>query len=702
MRRPDLSIGTWVSLGFAIAGALLAGLVALAVTLQGRIAASADAQLEVIGPRAVAAASLESAVLHVSLTARAYALTPEPARMDALQAALRRLEGAAARFAAVPKQGEGAALADRILAAVPPFEKAAVALGTVVATGGDEAAIRAREATLPPMREELLELLRGFGAIQQRHDAGASHTILAYQRDTVRTLVLAFVAVALLLAAIAWVVVTEVRRPAKRLVDAARRLAAGDYSAATDLEAPTPDTGPRSELAELARAFATMAAELRDREERVAAQNEELQAQNEELQAKEEELYGQNEELQAQQEELQAQNEELQAQGEALRASDARLTQLVEALSQADRRKNEFLAVLSHELRNPLAPVLNALTVLDRGDPAGEQGRNARQVIARQVAHLARLVDDLLDVARITQGKIQLRRTHLELGTAVRQAAEDLGPLLEARGLRLALEVPERELWVHADAARIAQVVGNLVQNAAKFTDGGGTVTVAVDATPEGRARVRVRDDGIGMPPEVLQRLFQPFVQAEGTLARTRGGLGLGLALVKGLVELHGGTVDAASAGAGRGATFTLELPLDGVPVRVTEAATPRPAAPRRVLVVEDNRDSAETLRDLLELAGHHADIALDARQALERCRTARPDAIVCDLGLPDMDGYELARTLRADPELASVLLVALSGYALPDDLARSAQAGFDAHLAKPARFEAIEALLAGVRRQRG
>jgi CheY-like chemotaxis protein len=374
----------------------------------------------------------------------------------------------------------------------------------------------------------------------------------------------------------------------------------------------------------------------------------------------------------------------------------------VDALSQADRRKNEFLAVLSHELRNPLAPVMNALTVLDRGDPSSEQGRHARQVIARQVAHLARLVDDLLDVARITQGKIQLRRTHLELGEAVRQAAEDHGSLLAARGVRLALEVPERELWVHADAARIAQIVGNLMHNAAKFTDGGGTVTVAVDATPEGRARVRVRDDGIGMPPEVLERLFQPFVQAEGTLARTRGGLGLGLALVKGLVELHGGAVTAASGGAGHGATFTVELPLDGVPVRAADAAAPRPMAPRRVLVVEDNPDSAETLRDLLELAGHQADIALDGRQALERARTARPDAIVCDLGLPDMDGYELARALRADPELSSVLLVALSGYALPDDLARSAQAGFDAHLAKPARFEAIEALLAGPRRQRG
>jgi signal transduction histidine kinase/ActR/RegA family two-component response regulator len=367
-----------------------------------------------------------------------------------------------------------------------------------------------------------------------------------------------------------------------------------------------------------------------------------------------------------------------------------------EAVRESDRRKTEFLAVLSHELRNPLTPLRNGVAILERAEPGGAQARRALEIIDRQVHQLARLVDDLLDVTRVSSGKVQLRLERLDLVDVVRRAAADHRVLFAERGVELKLDLPPGALGVNGDAARLTQVIGNLLQNAAKFTPQRGTVVVSVGLERDREAVVRVRDTGAGVAPEVLTRLFQPFVQGEATLDRSRGGLGLGLALVKGLVETHGGTVAVASEGPGRGAEFSFRLPVDERP-RVGEPAgksSRLPPAARRVLDIEDNVDAAETLRDLLALSGHQVEIAFDGAAGLAAARAFLPDAVLCDVGLPGIDGYDVARALRADSALRGVLLVAVTGYGAPEDAARALEAGFDCHIAKPPALEAIEKIL--------
>ena len=366
-----------------------------------------------------------------------------------------------------------------------------------------------------------------------------------------------------------------------------------------------------------------------------------------------------------------------------------------EALREADRRKNEFMAVLSHELRNPLAPIRNSLYVLDRVDPRGEQARRAKAVMGRQVDQLARLTDDLLDVTRVTRNKIVLQRERLDLVELVRRAAEDQRSVFEQHGVRLELQLDPGPLAVEADRARLAQVVSNLLQNAAKFTGTGGLTRVVLEQDGAAQAVLRLRDTGIGMDRRTLEGLFQPFVQADASLDRSQGGLGLGLALVKGLVELHGGSVTAHSEGLGRGAEFVVRLPLapavaEGPPARAPALAPGR----RRVLVIEDNPDGAESLCELLELNGHEVRVAHDGPQGLAEAQRFRPDVVLCDVGLPGMDGYAVARAFRAEPELAGARLVAVTGYALPEDLQRANEAGFDGHIAKPPAVEAIERVL--------
>jgi PAS domain S-box-containing protein len=364
-------------------------------------------------------------------------------------------------------------------------------------------------------------------------------------------------------------------------------------------------------------------------------------------------------------------------------------------LREADRRKDEFLSVLSHELRNPLAPLRNSVYVLENADPAGEPARRARAVIARQVGHLTRLVDDLLDVTRVARGRIGLRRERLDLNAIVRRSGEDHRAVMLDRGIELEVEVPREVLWVNGDATRLSQVIGNLLQNAAKFTGRGGRVNLVLAARGP-RAEIRVRDTGVGIEPGLLARVFEPFVQADRTLARTEGGLGLGLSLVKGLTDLHGGAVRAESEGAGKGAEFVVELPLVA-PEREDE---PRPAwaragpRGRRVLVVDDNVDAAESLAQLIELLGHSTEVAHDGREAMAKARASPPDVVLCDLGLPGMNGFEVARAIRADPALAGIELVAVSGYAQPEDRRAAAEAGFDAHVAKPADPDTIARLL--------
>lgn len=365
-------------------------------------------------------------------------------------------------------------------------------------------------------------------------------------------------------------------------------------------------------------------------------------------------------------------------------------------LAEADRRKDDFLAMLSHELRNPLAPISNSLYILEHAPSGGDQAARARAVIGRQIAQLASLVNDLLDVTRIARSKVHLQKEKLDLVEALRAAVEDHRSLFAQAGVDLELSVPPHAIHVDADRTRLAQIVGNLLQNSAKFTARGGYTKVSVDAIGE-QAMVRVIDNGVGIAPQTLERLFQPFAQAEQTLDRSKGGLGLGLALVKGLIELHGGSVDAHSAGLGQGLEVRFRLPIAAAPRVGTLAwGAALKSARRRVLIIEDNIDAAETLRDALTLNGHEVAVAYNGPDGIVLAHELKPDLVFCDLGLPVMDGFAVARALRAAPELRRAVLVALSGYTMPEDQQRALEAGFDRHLAKPPSFAEIERLLAG------
>ncbi|WP_143140412.1 hybrid sensor histidine kinase/response regulator [Nannocystis exedens] len=378
----------------------------------------------------------------------------------------------------------------------------------------------------------------------------------------------------------------------------------------------------------------------------------------------------------------------------ALRASEERHRALAEALREADRRKDEFLAMLSHELRNPLAPIKNSLYILSHAAPGSERARRAEEVIERQIEHMTRLIDDLLDVTRISRRKIQLRRTTVEMNELVRRTVEDHRSVFERSGVSLELALADRPAWVDGDPTRLSQIVGNLLQNAAKFTGPGGWARVSVAAS-ETDVLVRVRDSGMGIEPDMLPLLFNPFTQADNTLDRSRGGLGLGLALVKGLVELHDGEVRAASEGPNRGSEFTVRLPAIAAPAGEAAASAPSShASLGRILVIEDNLDAAETLKDALELGDHEVCLAHSGPEGLARVQTFRPDVVLCDIGLPGMDGYEVARAIRADPTQRATKLVALTGYASPDDRQRARDAGFDRHLGKPPDLDTLLQIL--------
>jgi PAS domain S-box-containing protein len=381
--------------------------------------------------------------------------------------------------------------------------------------------------------------------------------------------------------------------------------------------------------------------------------------------------------------------EELLARAEAVRVE----------LERANRAKDEFIAVLAHELRNPLAPVLNALHLLRLAGADRHTAEQARAMIERQVRHLTRLVDDLLEVSRLSRGKTRLRKERLDLARLVRTTAEDRRRTVEQAGLGFTVAVPETPVWVRGDATRLAQVLGNLLENAVKFTDRGGRVSVQLAPAEEGGRRLavlRVRDTGVGIEPELLPRLFEPFRQADQSLERAAGGLGLGLALVKGLTELHGGEVQALSPGEGRGAEFVVRLPAEEEPAALTEAPTASaPTARRlRVLIVEDNRDAADSLQMLLEFQGHEVAVAYTGPEGLRAARVGRPDIVLCDIGLPGLDGYSVAREIRRDPTAGKARLIAITGYGSDEDRRRALTAGFDHFLTKPADPAVLKQLL--------
>lgn len=369
-----------------------------------------------------------------------------------------------------------------------------------------------------------------------------------------------------------------------------------------------------------------------------------------------------------------------------------------EALKDADRRKDEFLAMLSHELRNPLAPILNAVHLIRQEGDESEELQMARSVIERQVRHLKRLVDDLLEVSRITTGKVRLQTGRVALNEVVERAVERIRPIVEQYQQNLSLATPDELVWVQADAARLEQVFGNLLSNASKYNRVGGRIWVTV-AQENDQVIVRVRDDGLGIDAELQPFIFDLFTQADKSLDRSEGGLGLGLALVKNLVELHHGTVTVHSEGMGKGSQFVVCLPNASTMETIHEP--PRPDSPEartdtlRVLVVDDNVDAAKISSMLLRSWGHEVRIAHNGPDALHRAAGFQPHVVLLDIGLPNMDGYEVARHFRQDPHISSARLVAITGYGQEEDLQRSKEAGFDAHLIKPVETADLKAQLA-------
>ena len=371
------------------------------------------------------------------------------------------------------------------------------------------------------------------------------------------------------------------------------------------------------------------------------------------------------------------------------------------ALRDADRRKDEFLALLAHELRNPLAPIRYTLAANKKGGRTPEQRTEAEEVIERQVAHMSRLLDDLLDVSRITRSRLELKKSSTELTAVVSSAIETARPIPVGKHHTLSVDLPTHAVRFEADLVRLAQVLSNLLINAAKYTDPGGQIRLR--AVQEGNdLLIAVGDNGIGIASDMMPRLFTIFSQAKDVLGRAEGGLGIGLSLVRGLVTLHGGSVEARSDGPGKGSEFIVRLPI-GAPAAATQIEAPAEGAvPEgsgggvglKILVVDDNRDAADSCATLLELCGHHVQTAYTGRNALELAETFRPHALLLDIGLPDFDGYQLARKIRAAPWGSSIVLIALTGWGQEDDRRRAFDAGFDYHLTKPIAPETVESLL--------
>jgi signal transduction histidine kinase len=390
------------------------------------------------------------------------------------------------------------------------------------------------------------------------------------------------------------------------------------------------------------------------------------------------ELYRQHQQIAAQRDELKAQSD---------------------ALQEADRRKDEFLATLAHELRNPLAPLRHGLDILRKNPDSAEAGV-LREMMDRQLVHLVRLIDDLLDVSRVSQGKIELRKDTIRAEDVVRAAIEASRPLIDSAGHTLITDIPAEPIWLDADLTRLAQVVGNLLNNAAKYTPEGGRIAVSL-RRDTGEAVIAVTDNGLGIPADMQSKVFQLFAQIDHHLDRARGGLGIGLALVRQLVAMHGGSVTAESAGIGKGSTFTVRIPMAATAGTMPEAerAAPPQAQTRalKVLVVDDNDVVAQTVGWMLEAIGHDYHIVHDGRQALQAAREFRPDVILLDIGLPVMDGYEVCRGLRQDEAFKHTPIIAQTGWGQDRDKARASEAGFDHHLVKPVALDDLERLLAEV-----
>jgi CheY-like chemotaxis protein len=376
--------------------------------------------------------------------------------------------------------------------------------------------------------------------------------------------------------------------------------------------------------------------------------------------------------------------------------AEAALRESARAMREADQRKDEFLALLAHELRNPLAPIRYALSAARKAERTPEQIRRTEEIIERQVSHMSRLLDDLLDVSRITRGTLELKKSRTDLTTVLSAAIEAARPTLDTKQHAFSLHLPREPVLIEADPVRLAQVFSNLLINASKYTDAGGRIELSASCD-QGEIVVSVRDSGIGISAEMMPRLFTMFSQAEGALARAEGGLGIGLALARGLVALHDGTIAAHSEGHNCGSEFVVRLPIDTNSVRRDEALSESITAiraPLRVLVVDDNRDSATTCGTFLQLCGHHSQVAYSGPDALELAEGSHPDVILLDIGMPEMDGYEVARRVRETAWGQRTTLIAVTGWGQNRDRQRAVEAGFNHHLTKPVDPSAVESLL--------
>lgn len=378
--------------------------------------------------------------------------------------------------------------------------------------------------------------------------------------------------------------------------------------------------------------------------------------------------------------------------------TEEELRQQAERLEEANRHKDEFLAMLAHELRNPLAPIRNGIRVLDVVQADSSEAKQTREMIERQVSHMSRLIDDLLDVSRIVRGKVRLQTEICDLVSVLHQVGRDFEPILADSGLQLVVELPNEPCWISGDPVRLSQIVANLLQNANKFTSEGGEVRLSAQRQSDNNVVVSVSDTGIGMSRETIARAFDAFTQAESSLERNKGGLGLGLALVKGLAELHGGTVEARSEGIGGGSTFLVTLPTN------TESQSLRPLPAlrsvcrpvNRVLIIEDNRDTAFSLKMLLKHLKLDVEVAFSGSEGIEMAQRSPPDVILCDIGLPGLDGYGVARALRTNHSTRNAFLIAQSGYGQAEDVRKATEAGFDIHLIKPVHFLELQRILCG------
>jgi PAS domain S-box-containing protein len=385
----------------------------------------------------------------------------------------------------------------------------------------------------------------------------------------------------------------------------------------------------------------------------------------------------------------------------ALIDNEEKARKLTDELRQADTRKNEFLGMLSHELRNPLAIIMMSLSLLRRVGLGEDQASKSIAIIERQAGQLSHLIDDLLDITRITRNKIELRKERVELNSLIDTVVKDFSPQFKVKDIKLVIEKYPAALSLEADYTRLTQVVGNLLHNALKFTAKGGRTTVSIKKDEDNQqAVICVEDDGLGIPPELLPRMFEPFMQANNSLDRSEGGLGLGLAIVKGMVELHGGTVEAFSGGLEKGTQFIVHLPLpgnNGSYDKGTPNDTVKHSDCRRILLIDDNQNLAETMRLLLEFFGHEVITAFGGLNGLKKAEEIHPQVIMCDIGMPDIDGYEVARRIRRNGELEGTYLIAFSGYAQPEDISRSADAGFDMHIIKPVDIDELQLILTSI-----